>query len=454
VKGVVLPSGPIGRVDLASIAFSPRQWTERRPLKRRLKDFGRSVTYQVAGLPIAVRGIRRRGSSPQLIVRRAYARRYWRPRSIGEASRLALATVISPFVLVGLEVAFTLKNGSRVARDFGRPVRSQLVDQFRLYLSAGVLPPWYYIFELHREPRAAFARDFIYRWESKGGVLSLLREGNRAPRTELNDKARFAEYCRKRQIRAVPVLAVIRGEVELRAHSRDLETDLFIKPICGCGGKGAERWDYSTGLYRSPGGTWVTPEAMFDRMTRRSRSVPMILQPRLRNHEALDRLNNGALSTVRVLTCLSESGEPEVLGAAMRMAIGSNRTVDNLHAGGIACTVALETGVLGPASNLGADSRLGWLDRHPDTGAAITGTKLPQWDEVRELAARAHRAFADRVLVGWDIAITPDGPIIVEGNGSPDLDIMQRFVRHGLMTERLGVLLAFHLTKAGLAEAA
>ena len=87
-------------------------------------------------------------------------------------------------------------------------------------------------------------------------------------------------------------------------------------------------------------------------------------------------------------------------------------------------------------------------------GAAITGTKLPQWDEVRELAARAHRAFSDRVLVGWDIAITPDGPVIVEGNGSPDLDIMQRFVRHGLMTERLGVLLAFHLTKAGLAEAA
>jgi hypothetical protein len=177
---------------LATLAFSSRQRVARPPLKRRLKDFGRSVTYQVAGLPIAVRGVRRRESSPQSILRRAYARRYWRPRGIGEASRLALATVISPFVLVGLEVAFTLKNGGQVARDSGRPVRSQLMDQLRLYLSAGVLPPWYYIFELHREPHSAFAREFIYRWESKGGILSLLREGDRAPRSELNDKARFA----------------------------------------------------------------------------------------------------------------------------------------------------------------------------------------------------------------------------------------------------------------------
>ena len=134
----------------------------------------------------------------------------------------------------------------------------------------------------------------------------------------------------------------------------------------------------------------------------------------------------------------------------MRMAIGDNRTVDNLHAGGIAAAVDLDGGTLGPASNLGADSRLGWLDRHPDTGAAITGMQLPRWDEVRAFALRSHRAFADRILVGWDIAITPDGPVLVEGNGAPDLDIMQRFVRHGLMAARFGGQLAFHLNQLGL----
>jgi hypothetical protein len=132
------------------------------------------------------------------------------------------------------------------------------------------------------------------------------------------------------------------------------------------------------------------------------------------------------------------------------MAIGRNNVVDNLHAGGIATAVDLETGVLGSASDLGADSRLGWMDSHPVSGAQIKGTRLPMWSEVRDFAIRAHRAFDDRVLVGWDIAIAPNGPILVEGNGAPDLDIMQRFVRHGVMAARLGVLLAFHVSQMGL----
>ena len=439
---------------MATVATSQRQPATRLPLNRQLKDFGRSVTYQVAGLPIALRGLAQKSKSPEAVIRRAYAHRYWHPRGIAELAGLALATIVSPLVLLGLELAFTVKNGGQVARRFGRPIHRQLVDQLRLYLRAGVLPPWYYIFELHREPHSAFARDFIYRWESKAGVMNLLREEG-TPRSELNDKAQFERHCRKHQLRAVPVLAVFRdSEVELRAHRRDLETDLFVKPVCGRGGKGAERWDYSFGLYRPIDGAWLTRDELFSRLARRSRSVPLLIQPRLVNHEALQQLNNGALSTVRVLTCLNEAGKPELVGAAMRMAIGSNRTVDNLHAGGIACAVDLETGALGPASNIGADSRLGWLGRHPGTGAEIEGARLPMWDEVRKFAVRAHWAFSDRVIVGWDIAITPDGPVLVEGNGSPDLDIMQRFVRHGLMTARLGILLAFHLSQLGLAGTA
>jgi hypothetical protein len=103
--------------------------------------------------------------------------------------------------------------------------------------------------------------------------------------------------------------------------------------------------------------------------------------------------------------------------------------------------------MLGSASNLGADSAVGWLDRHPDTGALISGTELPYWDDVRDVALRSHRAFPERLLVGWDIAITTRGPLMIEGNGAPDLDIMQRFARRGLMSGRLGVLLAFHLSQ-------
>jgi hypothetical protein len=277
--------------------------------------------------------------------------------------------------------------------------------------------------------------------------MQLLRNRDHKCLSELNDKYEFARHCAAYGLATVPILALVTDGQSRELAS--LKADLFVKPLCGRGGKGAERWDYAKGFYRNPAGEELDREGLFSRLEARSQMTPLIVQSRLRNHAGLKPLNNDALSTVRILTCLNEFGEPEIVGAAMRMAIGSNHVVDNLHAGGIAAAVDLEKGILGRASNLGSSSAMGWMDRHPDSGAQITGTRLPMWQAVRDFAIAAHRAFDDRVLVGWDIAITPGGPMLVEGNGSPDLDIMQRFVRHGLMGERLGELLAFHLSQIG-----
>ena len=63
-------------------------------LRSRLKDFGRQVTYKIAGLPIAARAaIERSEAGPDAIIRRAYARRFWRPRRSNEFASLALALV-------------------------------------------------------------------------------------------------------------------------------------------------------------------------------------------------------------------------------------------------------------------------------------------------------------------------------------------------------------------------
>lgn len=110
---------------------------------------------------------------------------------------------------------------------------------------------------------------------------------------------------------------------------------------------------------------------------------PFVVQKRVTPHRDLLTLTSGALPTVRVLTVLNEHGTPEIAAAVFRMSIGSNRTVDNIHAGGLACSVSLASGTLGLASNLGADSRLGWTSYHPTTGAPIEGTRLPLWNEVK-----------------------------------------------------------------------
>jgi hypothetical protein len=137
--------------------------------------------------------------------------------------------------------------------------------------------------------------------------------------------------------------------------------------------------------------------------------------------------------------------------SVFRMSIGKNRTVDNMHAGGIAAAPDMETGSLSRSSDLGSNARLGWLSDHPDTGERIEGRILPYWKEAKELAARAHRAFSDRVVIGWDIAILEDGPILIEGNGNPDMDIIQRFMRFGIRRHRLGELISHHLKERSAA---
>jgi len=167
----------------------------------------------------------------------------------------------------------------------------------------------------------------------------------------------------------------------------------------------------------------------------------------------LAALAGTALSTVRVVTCLDEQGRPEVTHAVLRMASSTDVVVDNFHAGGIAAAVDLATARLGPATDMGlrADSR--WWDTHPVSGAPITGHTIPMWEQVPELARRAHEIFGDQVAIGWDIAVCEEGPLLVEGNKSPDLDIIQRIGREPLGNTRFGELLYFHVERAATAGA-
>jgi hypothetical protein len=150
---------------------------------------------------------------------------------------------------------------------------------------------------------------------------------------------------------------------------------------------------------------------------------------------------------VRVVTILDEAGRPEAVSATFRFASVPEAAVDNMKAGGLIAAVDLATGALGPACKGygGEDHAV-----HPATGAAIVGRVLPDWAAVTALARRAHAAaFADYVLIGWDIAMAPEGPLLIEGNGKPGVLMPQRAARRGLGEGRYGALLAHHLaTKA------
>lgn len=407
---------------------------------------GEKLVYRIGGLPVALRTTGENSEQCCDVIRRAYARAYWRPTSWDGYLEIAAAWLLWPIVALVGPMWFTAKNGPAIRKRHKRGLLRQLADQVRLYFTDGIVAPWYYIFELAKEPTSEHAEMYLQRSETKAGIYPLLRRG---VTTELNDKKVFADYCEENGIPCVQYALYLDGS---EAHEAALPNcDLFVKPAGGRGGRGAERWDHvGPGSFSGPEGEWLNAADLLIRLNERAKQRPLLVQRRIGANPEVADLTAGALPTVRVTTCLNELGEPVVVGAVFRMAIGSNRTVDNLHAGGIAAGVDLETGVLSSASNLGMDARLGWLDRHPDTGAEIVGRKLPQWQEIAALAVQAHRSFADRVLVGWDIGVTDEGPLVVEGNSSPDLDIVQRF-GEPVCTTRFGALLASHLRERGFA---
>ena len=414
---------------MPSVSFVAKQHAER-------------LVYRVAGLPIALAAAWL--ASPDLAdsstVELAFAARYWHPAGATEWLELMVAIAALPLALPLGSLWFTARNGPTIRRRGGKRLSTQMLEQLRLYFSAGVLPPWYYVFSLHEDSCPKRARSFLQRFETKPCIFPLLKERCASP---LNDKAEFADHCAEHGIRCVSTVMTVDRSVPRQPLP---DRDLFVKRNKGRGGRGAERWDLvAPANFETPGGERLDGEALLERLAALSRKVPLIVQPRLMPHHGLADLTTGALPTVRVVSCLDEAGAPEVIGAVFRMAVGDNVTVDNLHAGGIAAAVALDSGRLSRATNLGTDARLGWLSTHPDTGAKIEGRVLPLWSKVKQLAVAAHRAFGDRVVIGWDIAILDDGPILIEGNGNPDMDILQRFMRTGLRDHRFGELLAFHL---------
>ena len=145
-----------------------------------------------------------------------------------------------------------------------------------------------------------------------------------------------------------------------------------------------------------------------------------IVQERLRNHAALDRLaGSGYLQTVRVCTFVDRAGEAHVLHAHLKLT-PPGAAIDNFGvglSGSLQCCIDLDSGVPQAAVRLrGCGHGLELVDRHPETGIAFGESPLPYWEEFWEVVKEAAKRFLPVRAIGWDVAITPKGPVVVEGN--------------------------------------
>jgi hypothetical protein len=397
---------------------------------------------------------RRCDGSDASVVHKAFARGVWVDRSIAERALLVLRILVGwPFVTVAMIAACTGVNGAVTRKRFGRPIWRQVSDQIGLAIRHSVPPPWYYIFGLWDDAKRKQAHLYIFRYETKRAIYRFLRAHLRGSARALVDKLEFDRRCRKHGLPVATLVAIVRdGAIE---GNRPLpEADLFVKPVSGRGGSGAERWEWiASNRYRNHRGEEYTETELVALLSERSLENPLLVQQRVRNHPDLLEMTTGALATARVMTVRNERDEFEVGFAVFRTGFAPDSPVDNYHAGGLVMAIDLDTGELGQASGGGSTgmprvANLVRCDVHPVTGARIRGRKLPCWNEVKQLAIRAHGSFAGMAVVGWDIAITAEGPILIEGNSGPDVDLMQVGHQAPIGNTRVAAALAHHLKNA------
>jgi hypothetical protein len=404
--------------------------------------------YLVTPLPL-LWAWRAGDGSPTSRIHTHYLRALWRGQSaLGKAGLLLALLAWLPVVLAMIAWSSWL-NGTAIRRRAAKSIARQVIEQLWFAGRHGILPPWYYMFEMFDPAQQAKARHYVHRYELKNGLLQILRRSVQAARrSPTQNKIAFLKRCTKAGIRTLPNLAIVKaGKVQLQGVTRErfLAQDLFVKPARGRGGEGAGLWQLGEAGHRLQDGAPLSPPDLLKHLRELSQSKTLLVQPRARNHSAIVDLSNGALCTARIVTMRTETGGHEAVCALFRMAVGDNRQVDNFHAGGIAAPIDVATGKLGAATDWGLRPRHGWQSHHPDTGGLIDGRVLPLWAETRALAELAHAAFADRHIIGWDMAILEDGPAIVEANGGPDTDMHQRVSRDPLGSQRFGELMAFHL---------
>jgi hypothetical protein len=167
-----------------------------------------------------------------------------------------------------------------------------------------------------------------------------------------------------------------------------------------------------------------TPPKVRYQMTTYELDLPgYILQEKLKQHEFLNSIAPFTMNTMRVVTFMDRNSKVHAHFGILRLGRQGN-AVDNWDKGGISVALDLATGVLGRGV-LKPKYGGNWVETHPDTGVAFSGLRIPHWDEVLRLCLRAAEGTPSLRTIGWDVALTSEGPVLIEGNPDWDLPMVQ-----------------------------
>jgi putative polysaccharide biosynthesis protein len=353
---------------------------------------------------------------------RRHAERF-RPRQKGNAlQRMNRLANDAALLMRGLH-----EHGASIKKEYGIGILKQARRMAADYFSLGFSPVEFYTYRFFLDGRR-HERSRHFGFMSHIAPIQGFLAKNAADRPVLQSKSLFARRCDQVSLPTLPLLGEFRdGRFVAGPEAIPDGEDLFSKPSELWCGLGATSWRWmGSGLYRDVNiGAEYDLASMIEKLCADSRSHPgpLVLQRRFRNHPAIASIAPSALSTIRIATCRSPGGEIELFPPVIRMPTNGS-IVDNFAQGGLAAPVDLASGkICGPAIQKNKSLGIVSHEHHPNTQARLRGFQIPFWPEAVTLAKLAHSAFPTLHFVGWDIAILPKLPVVLEGNVFWDVDL-------------------------------
>lgn len=164
------------------------------------------------------------------------------------------------------------------------------------------------------------------------------------------------------------------------------------------------------------GDTKIALSDYLKRATDNAASSSFIIEQYLEQHSDMSALNTTSVNTIRVW--VRQEGKIDAVVAAIARIGRSGSLTDNTTGGGLVAPIDLESGVLGDAYFM--NGRHEYIANHPDHGAQIRDIVIPLWQQAKLLSVNAVRAFPGIAFAGLDIAISPEGPVVIELNVQPE----------------------------------
>lgn len=288
-----------------------------------------------------------------------------------------------------------------------------------------------------------------YLWEPK--VLEKLAIINPAPEKFLaRNKIEFYRHCLKHGIPTIPILFSstdldFGNELTLLLQAVDSSCKkILFKPSAGAHGAGvffatrvASGWAYN--------GVTTDLAVLYHYCeTTHFKGRSWICQPAIEPHDELKNIMApGALGTVRLITYLND-GYPKLFYAVLRIPANNNIT-DNFSQGtkgNIVAAIDMASGNIGAAWHSKAADwpEIEQIETHPNTRHRIPGQAIPHWKDVQELVLKGQSTIPQLPTLGWDIAITNTGPMVVEANTEYGIDLLQIAHNRGLRDEMSVIL--------------